>query len=207
MPRAPRIHSADEIVASYRRYRCVATFLGFGELGYEDPTTFEELVERELASFDRQDVVINAATLITVGLARGVADVYEIARHAGFRTAGLYPSVSLLGAESHCLSAFVDDVYFIQDETWGGYLEGSTVASATLRALTSITDQVVAIGGGKHTAQELDEFLARGVPVRYHALEMNRAIATRWHGERGEDLKDFLGSAYWSWAQASTRAS
>jgi len=208
LPGSPRVCSVDEVISLFRqRYRRVVTFLGYGELGYEDPGAFQTIARREIAAFDSQEVVINAATLVTFGFAHGIADIYEIARSQGFRTSGVYPSVSLGSAESHGLSGFVEDIYFIEDQTWGGYLEGSALASPTLTALTSVTDEVVAIGGGEHTAQEIQEFVKCGIPVRYYALEMNRAISSRWHQQRGGELPDYLGRAYRFWSRSFPEAS
>jgi hypothetical protein len=207
MPVSPRLHSVEEVISVFRgRPERVVTFLGFGELGYQDESAFVAVVERELTRFGPRDVVVNTATLITTGFARGVADVYEIARQRGFRTIGVYPSVSLESPDSHRISAFVQDVYFVQDGTWGGYLESSEIPSPTLSALTSVTTEAIAIGGGKHTAQELREFVARGTPARYYALDMNRAISREWYRLQGEESSDYRGQAYHFWSRISGEA-
>ena len=88
LPRAPVLYEPAQLKDLFRaRYRHVVTFLGFGELGYENTAQFVSIAEAELRTFDRSSCVVNTATLVTQGFEHGVADVYEIAYGMGFKTA------------------------------------------------------------------------------------------------------------------------
>lgn len=201
LPSDAALYSAHRLIREFRRqYPRVVTFLGFGELGYQDLAAFEAIVSRELARFNRADWVVNTATVVTAGFERGVADAYEIASSLGFRTSGVYSAVALCTPALHFASAFVNDIYFVDDPTWGGYIEGCEVPSETLTAIAAITDEAIAIGGGKHTAQEMQELVRQGKRVSYHPLEMNRKISREWHRSKGEQLTDFRGAAYHYWS-------
>ena len=200
LPRNPVLYEAAQLQEIFRaRYQHVLTFLGFGELGYENTTQFAAIVETELKTFHRRRCVVNTATLVTQGFERGVADVYEIAHGMGLKTTGLFPRIALETPERYSLSAFVDDTYFVDDHTWGGYLGETTTPSNMLHALTAVTDEVIAIGGGKHTAQEIREMLKQGKPVRYHSLGMNQAVSVRWYGEQNQPVPDPRGEAFRFW--------
>ena len=179
----------------------VLTCLGFGELGYEHPGEFRAAVRHELSRHDPAQVIVNTGTLITHGFRAGVAEVYPIARQFGFTTSGIHPSVALNEPARHQLPAGVDHVYFVRDDTWGGYLPDGR-RSPTLETLLRVTHEVAVIGGGKHTAEEMLEFFRCGTPVRFYPAEMNHRVALRWFGERDEAVPDFRGDAYACWMRA-----
>jgi hypothetical protein len=201
LPADAALFSADQLIRQFRAtYPRVVTFLGFGELGYHDLSAFEDIVTRELARFDPGDWVVNTATVVTKGFERGVADVYEIASRLGFRTSGVYSAIALRTPALHYASAFVQDIYFVDDPTWGGYIDGDGSPSETLTALAAITHEAIAIGGGKHTAQEMRELIRHGKRVIYHPLEMHRETSREWHRRKGERLTDFRGAAFHFWS-------
>ena len=77
--------------------------------------------------------VQDAGTLITEGFRHGIADVYQYASESGFTTTGIHPSVALHYPKRHYLSPFVDQVFFVSDETWGGWLDQAGQRSPTPR--------------------------------------------------------------------------
>lgn len=179
----------------------VVTFLGFGELGYEHPGEFRAAVRGELSRHDPAHVIVNTGTLITRGFHAGVAEVYPIAQQLGFTTSGIHPSVALNEPARHQLPAGVDHVYFVRDDTWGGYLPDRR-RSPTLETLLRVTHEVAVIGGGKHTAEEMLEFLRCGTPVRFYPADMHHRMAIQWYAARGEPVPDFRGDAYACWMRA-----
>ncbi len=200
LPADPAVWSVDGLVAQIRSAgKHMVTFLGFGELGYQDVAAVKHLVERELARLDPRTTTINTGTLVTAGYEIGIAVAYEVARPRGFETIGVHPSVALRGRGSYFLSAFVDCVYFVEDDTWGGILEAGGGPSPTLRVLLAATDEAVCIGGGRHTAQELHAFLGSGTPVRFHAADMNHRTSVAWYRGRGTTVPDFRGAAHDFW--------
>lgn len=201
------VSSPDAIVAAIRGWRkSVVTFLGFGELGYQDRTTLEAAIRAELRRHRPDQVIINTGTLITEGFRRGIADVYEYARESGFTTTGIHPSVALHYPKRHYLSPFVDHVFFVYDETWGGWLDQAGQRSPTLETLIAVTDEVVVIGGGKHTAEEMQAFLDSNRPVRFYAAEMNHGVAREWFAGRGEPDVDYRGAAWRLWLRQKENA-
>lgn len=200
LPEHPRLLTDADVVALFREKRKrVVTFLGFGELGYEDDEELRRLCERELRRHAPDDTIINTGTLVTLGFRRGIADVYEIARRMRFATTGIHPSVSLRSEKPHALSMFVDETFFVEDDSWGGLQSLNATPSPTLRALLAISDEVVVMGGGKHTAQELQAFLQNRTPVRFHALDMHHSTSEAWVRQTDADVGDFRGAAYHAW--------
>jgi hypothetical protein len=185
--------------------RRVVTFAGFGELGYQDEAAFDAIVRAELDRFDPPSTIVNTGTLITRGFQLGVAAVYPIARARGFLTTGVHPSVALAHAREHALSPAVERIYFVEDTTWGGYLENTETLSNTLTALLAISSELVAIGGGDHTAQEVAAFMARGKAVRFIPAEMHHATTRRWSQRAGVVIDGYEGAAQRAWARVVTR--
>lgn len=179
----------------------VVTFAGFGELGYQDEAQVRRICEEELDRLSPSDAIINTGTLITQGFRRGITIVYELARSRGFMTTGVHPSVALTQPHRHDLAPGVDDVIFVSDATWGGFSPLGEVPSNTLTVLLAITDELIVVGGGEHTAQELRAFMRAGKVVRFHAAEMHHQVAERWSRDSGVRLPDRLGAAYHAWRQ------
>ncbi len=179
--------------------KVVLTFAGFGELGYEDEERVREICSAELDRFHPRDTIVNTGTLITEGFRRGIALVYPLARARGFATAGVHPSVALTHPKRHRVSQGVDHIFFVDDPTWGGVLANGNV-SDTLRVLLEVTDALAVIGGGQHTAQELQAFLGASKPVRFYSASMHRETALRWSAESGVAIDDFRGAAESVWS-------
>lgn len=200
LPVDPAVWSVDGLVAQIRSTgKNLVTFLGFGELGYEDVTAVKHYIERELAGMDPSSTTVVTGTLVTAGYETGIAMAYEVAWLKGFETVGVHPSVALRSRPSYFLSAFVDCAYFVEDDTWGGLLESGGGPSPTLRVLLAATDQAVCIGGGRHTAQELREFLRLGIPIRFYAADMHHRTSVAWYRGRGVPVPDFRGAAHSFW--------
>jgi hypothetical protein len=200
LPKCARLYRGAELISELRRRsKIFVTFLGFGELGYEDEDAMRLVVRRELETRSRADTIVNSGTLITAGFHSGIAEAYREAKAMGFATMGIHPSVALRDPSRHHLSPFVDETFFVEDDSWGGYLPGTRQPSPTLRVLVAVSDQVLAIGGGRHTADEMREFLHQGVPVRYHEAEMNHGVGVAWYRTRGITDIDFRGEAYLLW--------
>ena len=53
------------------------------------------------------------------------------------------------------LSPCVDHVFYVQDPSWGGFVEGSERLSPTSEAMVAVSDHLVAIGGGEVSRDEL----------------------------------------------------
>jgi hypothetical protein len=200
LPAHPRLWTPHGVATRWRcRGKRVLTFLGFGELGYQDERALVALIRQELSRHSPANTVVNTGTLITLGFRRGIADVYPVAKQMMFDTTGIFPSIALDSPKRHALSAFVDEPLFIADGTWGGLLPLTGEPSQTLSALLAASDEVVAIGGGKHTAQELLAFLSNKTPVRFYPLDMHHATTREWVKRSQADVRDYRGAAYHAW--------
>ena len=204
LPKKIKIWKSESLIKEFKgKKKKVITFLGFGELGYNEPRVFNQIVRNELSEFDPKKYLVNTGTLITSGFENGITDVYRIAKRMAFGTTGVHPSIALESRSSYFLSVYEDYPYFVLDNTWGGYLNVHIKPSETLRTLLSISDYVIAIGGGKYTAQEINAFKELGKHVKYYTAEMNHKISSKWAKERGEKIIDFRGEAYFLINQTS----
>jgi hypothetical protein len=196
----PRIDSAADI----RRFfsasgKHVIEFAGFGELGYDEPGIVEHVARQVLAPWPPDGVIVACSTLLRAGGQDGIAGVYPVARQLGIETAGLHPSIALGCATTHPVSPFCQRAFFVEDASWGGFVEGTRELSASLRVLLDVSDELVLIGGGKHAADELQAFLAHGKPVRYFPAAMNRAVTDEWCRRAGVSIVDYRGAAHAVW--------
>jgi len=126
LPERARLYGDVELVSALRRRsKFFVTFLGFGELGYQDENAMRSIVLRDLETRSRADTIVNSGTLITAGFHPGIAEVYREARAMGFATTGIHPSIALRDPSRHGLSPYVDEAFFVEDDSWGGYRPGT----------------------------------------------------------------------------------
>lgn len=85
-------------------------------------------------------------------------------------------------------------------------VERSDVPSPTLRLHLRVSHEMVVVGGGKHTADELRAFAAYGKPIRYVPARMNEAATQRWCREVGMASPDPYGAARLAWQEVGARA-
>lgn len=200
LPERPRVYRGHELVCELRRRgRRFITFIGFGELGYEDVGGMRSVVRAELENRSRETTIVNTGTLITAGFQPGIADVYREAKAMGFRTTGIHPGVALRDPVRHGLSSFVDEAFFVEDDSWGGCRKETGEPSPTLQVLLAVSGEVLAIGGGCHAADEAREFLRQGIPLRFHGAEMNHRVGAAWYASQGIHDVDFRGGVHLLW--------
>lgn len=113
----------------------------------------------------------------------------------GFETTGIV-STQALEAEV-AVSPDVDHVFFVEDATWGGFIEGTELLSPTSRAMVEVSDQIVGIGGG---AVGRDEMLAArrlGKPVTFIPADMDHERALEKARRKSLPTPtDFRGAAH-----------
>ncbi len=201
--RDPRIWPVSDARAIARFFQAlhkhVIYFSGYGELGYEHANIVRDVALAVFSEHEPDNLIALTGTLLRVGGHGGIAEVYDVARELGIRTAGIHPSVARRFAETHRVSPSCDDVFFVEDESWGGYLTALGEPSPTLRVHLDVADELVAVGGGKHAADELRAFFLRGTGVRYFPADMNHATTRAWSRRAGADIRDFRGAAYDAW--------
>lgn len=177
----------------------VIEFAGFGEFGYDDPGTVERVVRRVLAPWPADRVMVACSTLLRAGGQDGIAGVYPVAGQLGFETVGIHPSVALASAATHPVSPHCQRAFFVEDASWGGFVEGTRDPSPSLRLILEVSDELVVVGGGKHAADELEAFVAHGKSVTYVPALMNRRVTDEWCRRTGSRIVDYRGAAFAVW--------
>lgn len=179
--------------------RQVVTFLGYSGAQYEDRAAMLEQAERVLASLDPK------RTWVNIGATReGIGAVYELAKRRSFPTSGIVSMEAKRAGAA--LSPCVDQVFFVQDATWGGYLPGSRKLSPTSEAMVAASDRLVAIGGGDVARDELLAARQIGKPVTFIPADMNHQLALRNAARRGAPPPtDFRGAAGAEFSPSSRR--
>ena len=167
----------------------VLTFLGYSGAGYEDESALLRDVNAILDQYSP------ATTIVNIGATSdGIGRVYELARQRGFTTSGI---VSTQARESQAaMSPCVDHAFYIQDSSWGGFIDGSDRLSPTSAAMVDVSDRLVAIGGGEVARDELLAARRAGKNTTFIAADMNHRIAIEKAAKKGEPSPtDFRGAA------------
>lgn len=166
----------------------VLTFVGYSAAGYEKPNKLQKLITNILAIYNPEGVIVNCGAT-----AEGIGVVYEIAKGAGFETMGIVSSLAAVKGSK--LSPYVDTVYFIPDETWGGCLPNGEL-SPTSAAIVHTSDIIVGIGGGEVARDELKAALAADKRVYSIKADLNHNIAIEKAKAKGQPVPtDFSGAA------------
>ena len=176
----------------------VVSFAGFGELGYEEEGIVERIVPQVVGGRAPRDVIVNCGTLLRAGGQDGIGRVYAVASRLGIDTSGIHPGVALNFADTHYVSPYEDHAFFVDDASWGGFLDDGRV-SPTLQVILDVSDELVVIGGGKHAADELRAFHERGRHVRYFPAEMHARTTREWCARAGVEIGDLRGAAFAVW--------
>jgi hypothetical protein len=166
-----KIATLDEIRAFFRaQQKIVLTFEGYSGAGYQDPASMRKHAERILKEFDP------AKTIVNIGATPdGIGAVYELAKRKGFATTGI---VSSQARQSNMkLSSHVDQVFYVEDPGWGGFLEGTKELSPISKAIVAISDILVGIGGGEVARDELVAAKLSGKQVRFIPADMDNQKA------------------------------
>jgi hypothetical protein len=150
--------------------RKVLTFLGYSSSGYEDQGAMLKHAGQVLDRFDPETTIVNIGAT-----AQGIGAVYELAKQRGFPTSGI---VSVKAKVDHVpLSPWVDRVFFVRDQTWGGFLPGTERLSPTSTAMVENSDFIVAIGGGEVARDELIAARRRHKPTELIPADLNHQLA------------------------------
>jgi len=206
-PRDWRTEPAAAIRAFFAgRGKHVVYFAGYGELGYEEAGCVRRVASGILTGRPAAGLLVLGGTLLRAGGHDGVAEVYAVARDLGIETAGIHPSIAVRFADTHRVSPDCDHVFFVDDATWGGSLDGTDRPSPTLQLHLAVADEAVFIGGGKHAADELRAFVAAGKPVRYFPADMNHAATREWCQRDGAEIRDYRGAAHAAWEEVRRSA-
>ena len=166
----------------------VLTFVGYSGAGYEDCDALHAHIKTVLSFHDPKRYLVNCGAT-----EEGIGAVYALAKAEGFETIGI---VSSQAAVNECkLSPYVDTVFFVPDETWGGYLPNGEL-SATSAAIVDVSDVIVGIGGGEVARDELLAAKAAGRRTNYIPADLNHLTAIKKAVSKGQPTPtDFSGAA------------
>lgn len=179
--------------------KLVLTFTGYSGAGYEDRDAMLERARSLLDGYDPASTIVNIGATID-----GIGAVYELAAAMGFETTGV---VSSQARDSDAtFSPFVDRIYIVPDEHWGGVVGDAGALSPTSEALVSVSDVFIAIGGGSVTRDELAAARTRGTEIRFFAADLDHQRAYEQAEGRDEPTPpDFRGAAHALFASDSVR--
>jgi len=167
----------------------VVTFMGYSGAEYEDKVAILEKALRILDEFDPSKAIVNIGAT-----PEGIGAVYELAKRRGFMTTGI---VSTQAKEYNAvLSPCVDYVFYVEDATWGGFLEDGDRLSPTSTAMVENSDVLIAIGGGEIARDELMAAKRTGKEVRFFPADMNHQKAREKAQKKGLPVPtSFAGAA------------
>ena len=169
----------------------VYSLFGYSALGYEDTQRLEEAIKRDLEPLSREEYVINiGATEEGIGMA------YRVAKNMGFKTIGVVSTQAL--SYSGRFSDFVDSIYIVNDDYWGGIVPGTNTIAETTKAFLGVSDFISAYGGGENTAVTLKFAKEQGIPTKFEDFDMNHELADKVAKARGVQPGNYKGQAYLS---------
>jgi hypothetical protein len=180
----------EEIRAFFKgKQKTVLTFVGYSGAGYQDEAGMRQQAERILADYDP------AKTIINIGATPdGIGAIYEIAKHKGFITTGIVSSQAK--RYNAKLSPYVDHAFYVEDETWGGFVKETKDLSPTSKAIVESSDILIGIGGGEVARDELVAAKRLGKKVRFYPADMNHRKARESAKKKKlPEPTDFRGAA------------
>lgn len=194
-PPKVRQASADEIEDFVRaQNKSVLTFTGYSAAEYEDPQAMRAIVARILAEHDPAKTIVNSGAT-----APGIGAAYALAKEKGFTTIGI---VSTQARDNDVpLAPCVDFVFYVDDPSWGGRVQGSDELSPTSQALVGASSEIVGIGGGEIARDEMTAARRLGKAVRFFPADMNHEIAREKAAKKDQPAPaDFRGAAHRAFA-------
>jgi hypothetical protein len=189
-PKSDMVATPAEVSAFFKgQGKKVLTLLGYSGAGYEDEAAVLQHVTAILDKYDPRTTIVNIGATPD-----GIGRVYELAKRRGFATSGI---VSTQARESEiAISPCVDHVFYVQDSSWGGFIEGSEQLSPTSAAMVDVSDHLVAIGGGEVSRDELLAARRAGKDTKFIPADMNHRIAIEKAAKKGQaPPTDFRGAA------------
>ncbi|GAK61657.1 hypothetical protein U27_01558 [Candidatus Vecturithrix granuli] len=181
----------EEITAFFTEQgKTVVTFVGYSGAGYEDPQAMLQQAKTVLGTLEP------AATIINIGATPdGIGAIYPLAKQQGFMTTGIVSSQAL--EYEVAVSPDVDYVFFVEDETWGGFLEGTEQLSPTSEAMVAVSETMIGIGGGAVSRDEMIAAGRAGKKVQFIPADMNHERAKEKARKKGQpEPTDFHGEAH-----------
>jgi hypothetical protein len=180
---------ADEIIELVKGLnKKVYTIFGYSALGYEDIEGLEKAVRTDLEVLGRDEYIINIGAT-----EEGIGQMYKVAKEMGFKTIGVVSTQAL--SYSGRFSDYVDSIYIVNDDFWGGLVPGTTKLTETTKTYLGVSDIIAAYGGGQNTAITLKFAQELGISTTFKDFDMNHALAEKV--SKGQPAQ-YKGDAYFS---------
>lgn len=156
----------------------VLTFVGYSGAGYENRSALLAAAEKVLEGYDPKTTIVNIGAT-----EEGIGAVYEVAEHEGFLTTGIVSTQAKRAGSA--LASHCDHVFYVEDDTWGGYLPGTERLSPTSEAMVEVSTVVVAIGGGEVARDEVLAAKRLGRKVLFIPADMDHRKAIEKAATKG----------------------
>ena len=180
-----------------QRGKTVITFAGYSGAGYEDAEKMLAEARRVLSVHSPKKSIVNIGATSS-----GIGAVYKMAKEMGFETTGIVSTqAKKYSAE---ISPHVDRVFYVTDNSWGGFKPRTQVLTPTSQAMVQCSDIIICIGGGEVARDELLAAKRAGKTIKYVPAEMNHQVAIDEARQKGLPVPtDFKGAAYAAFGQPS----
>ena len=112
-------------------------------------------------------------------------------------TGSPYSTGSPSSARNSTISPACDEVFFVEDDSWGGFIDGTEQLSPTSFAIVAVSDEIVGIGGGAVGRDEMIAARRQGKDVTFYPADMDHERALEKAARRGDPAPtDFRGAAH-----------
>lgn len=172
--------------------KVVLTFVGYSGAEYEAADKMLDEARNILSQYSPRKTLVNIGATPS-----GIGAIYEVAKKMGFATTGI---VSTQAKKYQTpLSPYVDRVFYIEDNTWGGFMQNTDTLSPTSQAMVQSSDIIVGIGGGEAARDEMLGAQRMDKQVIYIQANMNHQIAIDKARKKNTPVpNNFKGAAYGS---------
>jgi len=172
------------------RGKTVVTFVGYSGAGYEDEQAMLREARKVLEGYAPEKTIVNIGATPD-----GIGAVYKLAKKMGFETTGIVSSQAKKYEAG--VSPHVDKVFYITDETWGGFKENSQELNPTSEVMVTCSHAIVGIGGGEVARDELLAAKRAGKTIKFIPAEMNHKTAIERAKKKGQPAPTgFQGAAF-----------
>ena len=173
-----------------QRGKTVITFVGYSGAGYENVARMLDEARNVLKVYSPKKAIVNIGAT-----SPGIGAVYALAKDMGFETTGI---VSTQATEHKVeISPHVDRVFYVADDSWGGFKENTQILTPTSATLVQCSDIVVGIGGGPVARDEMIAARREGKTIKFIPADMHHETAINKARMKGLSIPtDFRGAAF-----------
>ena len=173
-----------------QRGKIVITFVGYSGSGYEEVERMLDEARSVLSVHSPKKAIVNSGAT-----SLGIGAVYALAKEMEFETTGI---VSTLAKKYKAeISPHAGTVFYVTDDSWGGFRENTQILAPTSLATVQCSDIIICIGGGPVARDELIAAKREGKTIKYIPADMNHKTAIDKAHKKGLPIPtDFKGAAF-----------